>query len=301
MSVAATAHPSVPVAGLMTPPCGFCAGDRIADGFYHLHSRFDRAANFIGVPGLVCLVDASLGAGPNTLTLDSTLRNASDSMSIRFPIMRLGDVSIDLSGFTIYDSRIKPLKQDRVLVRSHIARLRLSLLLHAPRPSLPQHLRCVRDARSCIRRSTFDTYLSTAFTRIASGIRLLSDDRLVEGLNRIAGCGPGLTPSGDDFIAGWLTGLHVATLWFDHDEPDRIRLIRNTVSSGNPIVEDQFRFAAEGRVCEPMKELLMSLDAPDETMIDRSVRRICGRGASSGADFLAGFLFTFDQEFFSCH
>ncbi len=300
MVLTATAHPSVPVAGLMTPPCGFCAGDRIADGFYHLHSRFDRAANFIGVPGLVCLVDASLGAGPNTITLDAALRNASDSMSIRFPLLTLGDIAIDLSDVDIFDSGIEPLTQAIDQVLPNIDRFRHALPEHAPPISIPGFVSGTSRHRSVARRPSCETFLSSAFTRIASGIRMLADDRLVEGLKLIAGCGPGLTPSGDDFIAGWLTGLHVATLWFDRDESDRIGVIRQTAPSANPIVQSQFRFAVEGRVTESMKTLLASLTA-DEGMVDRSVQRICGRGASSGADYLAGFLFTFDQEFFACH
>ena len=279
------------------------AGDRVVNGRYRLHSRFDRVANYIGTGGMVSLVDPSIGAGPNHVTMDPNLFRLSDSISICHPILTIGDLPIDLSGYSRYDSHLDPRSIDTSRLFANLDHLRSSLALHAPDPSIPTRvLTGLSPRRFSSGLPPLTSSLSAAYRRIASGIRLLIEGRFVEGLSLIAGSGPGLTPAGDDFIAGWLTGLNILSSCSGQDVSDTIHTIRSTVMSGNPIVQTQLGFAAEGCMYEPMKTLLSAIGTVVEgKVIENAVRRICGHGASSGADFLAGFLFTFDQEYCPCH
>jgi len=58
--------------------------------------------------------------------------------------------------------------------------------------------------------SHFDSEFEKAFVkRMGDGVKLIWAGQIIRGVKRLKGCGFGLTPSGDDFIAGLLFGLNV--------------------------------------------------------------------------------------------
>lgn len=112
---------------------------------------------------------------------------------------------------------------------------------------------------------------------------------------RLAGLGPGLTPAGDDWLAGWLVGLRAATAMNDSRPPlDLDAVGRAVVGSARTRTSRLslgfLQAAADGAVAEPWHALLAALSNADPTPLRHAAAEIMRHGATSGSDMLAGFL-----------
>ncbi len=108
-----------------------------------------------------------------------------------------------------------------------------------------------------------------------------------QGVRMLAGCGFGLTPSGDDFIAGMLIALHLL------GAPQRtIRSVHAAAAGGGDLSRHFLALARDGRVDERMSALVAALLDHGDTEVRRAARRILQVGATSGADMMTGFVTT---------
>lgn len=115
---------------------------------------------------------------------------------------------------------------------------------------------------------------------------------------RLAGLGPGLTPAGDDWMAGWLVGLRAAAALDDSDPLLPLEAVgRAVVGSARPRTSRLslafLQAAADGAVAEPWHALLAALPDADPSLIRRAAAEVMRFGATSGSDMLAGFLAAF--------
>ena len=113
--------------------------------------------------------------------------------------------------------------------------------------------------------------------------------------SRLAGLGPGLTPAGDDWLAGWLVGLRAAAAMDDEDRPLAVNAVAQAVagSAGTRTSRLSLAFlqaAGDGAVAQAWHALLAALPDPDRTPLRRAAAEIMRHGATSGSDMLAGFL-----------
>lgn len=113
---------------------------------------------------------------------------------------------------------------------------------------------------------------------------------------KLAGMGSGLTPSGDDFLAGLMWGLRV---WPHSLEESglglegAIELMYEAARKRTTLLSAAFlRLAKEGLPDETWQDLLVVLatGATWQGELKRVAERVLNRGATSGADALAGFL-----------
>jgi hypothetical protein len=111
--------------------------------------------------------------------------------------------------------------------------------------------------------------------------------RLRIGARQLAGLGGGLTPAGDDFLAGLMLGA-----WLIHPQPSSLCqvLIRAAVPHTTVLSGAMLRAAARGEFSAHWHELLAALAAGGTSRIARATRRALAHGATSGGDALAGFL-----------
>ena len=100
----------------------------------------------------------------------------------------------------------------------------------------------------------------------------------------LVGMGPGLTPSGDDALAGIVFALRAA------GGPDAESLTSRAAEAGETgtISRGFLRWAARGQALEPAHELLISAASGDSERASRAARRTAAVGETSGADFLLG-------------
>jgi hypothetical protein len=110
----------------------------------------------------------------------------------------------------------------------------------------------------------------------------------MEAATALVGLGPGLTPSGDDCLVGWLTALRVAG-----PEPRRLAdavgpgLLARAAGRTSPLSLAFLAAAAAGHVAVSVRRFVLQ---PDATGLDG----LLGLGETSGADLLAGYLATRD-------
>lgn len=96
-------------------------------------------------------------------------------------------------------------------------------------------------------------------------------------LASLCGLGPGLTPAGDDFITGWITGAG--------ENSETIELFRATTWFSNCMIED----AINGKIWRRGRNLLQALGSNDASRICEAAGDILAWGHSSGRAWLAGF------------
>jgi hypothetical protein len=109
---------------------------------------------------------------------------------------------------------------------------------------------------------------------------------------RVLGLGPGLTPSGDDFVGGILFALHHAPLQAWRDDLPRVKsklraaaaTVTNVISAA--LLDDLM----DGASYHALHETLSALHTLDATKIEAAYALVSRLGASSGLDLLAGVL-----------
>jgi hypothetical protein len=109
----------------------------------------------------------------------------------------------------------------------------------------------------------------------------LHDGDLAGAVGLLAGLGPGLTPSGDDVLAGILL---IASLT-DRFSPPELRAAADTART-HDISRSFLRWAANGHSIEPVHDLLSTVAAGRPT--HRAEQAVAAIGATSGHDLLLG-------------
>lgn len=100
----------------------------------------------------------------------------------------------------------------------------------------------------------------------------------------LGGLGPGLTPAGDDALAGIL--LARRALAGAGAEPELRAAARTAVTTD--LSSALLAWAARGQAVEPVHDLLIALAAGNRAAAVTAISRIASLGASSGADLLLG-------------
>ena len=107
------------------------------------------------------------------------------------------------------------------------------------------------------------------------------------GIERLLGLGPGLTPSGDDFLGGMMIALRAAGRGAAADRLAGAVMARARRATGR-ISLSHLAAAAEGEGAAALHETLAALDRADDTALDAGLAAIDRIGHSSGWDALAG-------------
>lgn len=105
--------------------------------------------------------------------------------------------------------------------------------------------------------------------------------------------GPGLTPSGDDFLAGFICAGVVLGKDFPLSagrSEGLARLVLKEAWTRSPCVGvSMIEDASEGLMSEPVRSLMESiLFSADAAEVERNARKLVSLGASSGVDLLNG-------------
>jgi len=115
------------------------------------------------------------------------------------------------------------------------------------------------------------------------------------GVKMIAGCGFGLTPSGDDFICGMLVGLHVADQVRGNDFSTTREAVYRAAETKNFLSRTFLSLAYEGSVDARLKALLRALAWGDPAMTRQCAESAISVGETSGADTLTGLYMTLEK------
>ena len=121
---------------------------------------------------------------------------------------------------------------------------------------------------------------------------------------QLAGLGPGITPAGDDWLGGWLVGLHVRAAMVPNTEAGKPLAV---AAVGRTVVEAAagrttglslayLSAAAHGAVPRIWHDFLYALVDADAGPVQHAAGKIVCHGATSGSDTLAGFIAAFVQD-----
>ena len=243
-------------------------GDLVEEGTYPFHSRFNRAVNFTQANRLISVVDETIGDGPLNIVLPDF--HASHS---RGPLQVFAREVIFEGRKYPTASRYSSTISGKPRNLSVFKRL---LTTTAP----PKSLAFLLDES---RVQNFQTGFERRFVAHVqrSVHEIFHGDRL-EGVRALSGCGIGLTPSGDDFLAGHLIGLHLR----GENTDDVFEAARSDNIFSNTFLD----LARQGRLFARMKDLIHALK--NGRAVRQCTERLFAVGSTSGADLATGFYMT---------
>lgn len=127
------------------------------------------------------------------------------------------------------------------------------------------------------------------FREIESGIELFLDKNFEQAISKIKGHGFGLTPSGDDWLAGALTGISFYEEYFNKSLKDIKESIFD-LSIGKNLISNSFiYYAKESSFFYDVKQFLTSILKSNFDSLYQLGINVLEHGATSGGDFLSGF------------
>ncbi|HET6413484.1 MAG TPA: DUF2877 domain-containing protein, partial [Anaeromyxobacter sp.] len=119
--------------------------------------------------------------------------------------------------------------------------------------------------------------------------RARSWTKLAEAATQLAGLGPGLTPSGDDFLAGLLAAIRYHGTTAGYPVPQAaLDEVAARASAGTTTYSGfLIRCAARGLVSEPVERWLTAMHAGSRANVAPTAA-VAAIGHCSGVDLLAG-------------
>ncbi len=264
------------------------AGDRIRCGDYALHSRFSRVINFVQNRRLISVVDESIGSGPLNLVFRGELPQA-DQLRVDEQTLGIAGAIYPLPARFSSSFHITSWDPERFYPNLNLL---LSLLIsRGPETSL---VFLLDERRRDALRPGFEQELAQ---RMAESAHLIFAGRLKEGVRGMSGCGTGLTPSGDDFIAGLLAARHLRRQLLNEPMDPEIAMIREMARSDNLISEALIQCAADGSFCEPHLQMVHALVGGSAETLTGAAEKVIRLGATSGADWLTGLCMSLMADF----
>jgi len=281
-------------------------GDQVREGTYPFHSRFRRAINFRCGSRWVSLVDEEVGDGPQNIVIRDfdvePVPSESAPLMITANTVGFGPHRFPFTGNDTYCSTVLVDDWDPWLFDLNLSVLDSELRAASP----PKSLAFLLDESRIM---NFRPGFERAFTdQIRRGVRQIICGHVLDGVRTLKGCGLGLTPSGDDFIAGLLIGLNllrqISSLEgrtftpiptsgparpFGMEFADEIFRAAKT---GNVFSHTFLDLARRGLLFGRMKNLVHALLHQGEDAVRKSAAKLLAIGASSGADLATGFLLT---------
>lgn len=126
---------------------------------------------------------------------------------------------------------------------------------------------------------------------LVKAIRKRNLTKVSKNVRRLIGCGEGLTPSGDDFLIGFIASLHfLGNLEAKHLLKELKRIIhlekeRTTFLSGKFL-----EYACQSRFSEIILNLIRTILSGNREEVEKATRRCLDFGATSGRDTLLGII-----------
>lgn len=260
-----------------------------------VHSVFQKVINLSAGDLFFSIGNAKIEEGPGTIIMNE----AADFMEWglkRGDIVFCENKKLILSGrfeikmqekncFFINDlSKCKPYREEHLLLSIPLAE-RLTFIYGAD----GELYRCYFNMEE---KTKTDQFFQIHFRRIKEAIKEKSEHVLVKELYSIVGLGRGLTPSGDDFIAGM---LFIFSIFQKTDIMQYWDLVCFCKTKTNRISYEEIVQAYHGKSRRSQMQFLSAILQGDQTMIKNSVHGILRYGSTSGTDIMIGMLMAFKR------
>ena len=147
--------------------------------------------------------------------------------------------------------------------------------------------------------NNFETSFQKAYVKhIRTAWEDIKNGKLIQGVKKIKGSGFGLTPGGDDFIAGMLYALILTEKIQKRDAGKIRKSIYDAAKGKNDISRTMLYHAYKGAYFKQFKDLINAFINNDKN-IKQYFKNLIATGETSGSDMLTGFclglkMFSFD-------
>jgi hypothetical protein len=274
----------------------------------NVHSVFNRVCNItLGDSPIISLIFQSIPMKPMAISFKPFHINSIHDLEIernQVVLYHNGELEIPQAKFTLslQDARIddcRPLfnfnKGNDIDVENNIAELREILRLGNHSGLLP----VIYDFEESIGESQDiiieNKYSQFAWPRINNLIRTIKLGELCEITNatsKIAGFGPGLTPSSDDMLIGLMISLIYASYYYDLDR-EHIKAINSSILKGaqgktTRLSYEMISFAAQGEVTKNIQGLMSCIYSNPSQLLKKNAMSVMDYGETSGSDLLTG-------------
>lgn len=158
---------------------------------------------------------------------------------------------------------------------------------------------CARQIRSFLEKQTekgihgiiegnvddvYSRFLEPRIQEFRTAVKTRDHENILNAVKKIAGCGPGLTPSSDDFLCGYISVMPRTEAY----SGIRKVIADTAAAKTNDISASLLKNAEKGYFSEDILELFLALKANDRMKTNASIQRVADFGSSSGCDFLTG-------------
>ena len=297
-----TSHSSAVVEGTLLTPAtqaiaiGSVARCKLENAIFGRVTAVFEHSLYLEVNGSwICLADANLGFGPLTVSVKSKYgREWINSFRVG-RLVKLSPVGISIDDSTIISTKgvrsWHPLKRPAWTKNSLMLGLReLEILTQVKVPAeglarfifeSPDRFPASEESRAAEHSiGILKNWLKKCF-EVKLPITLYK-----EAVAKLLGQGPGLTPSGDDFLGGMLIALHVCGE--KSVQKQLYTQVESLLDSTGPVSSAHLKAAALGEGSQSLHQVLNMLLEGNETQLELGIDAINQIGHTSGWDALAG-------------
>jgi hypothetical protein len=270
-----------------------------------VHSTFERAFNVLISGKLVGIVRSEGSNGPSTIITDiepnhnmRSLVEISESMRVdKYLLSFEKGLSLSMNRAEIWSPSHgvkKPI--DIGLIKRNISLVKK--IASCKNEGFGQLVHHVEDM---IAGYQFNGYRLNRVSRaglpnietLASAVKSEDLDLVGQSAKKLVGLGQGLTPSGDDLLAGFMASLRWTVNSF-HGDLDSVDGINRTIADaaeGTTILSKQLlTLAAAGEVNEAIEGLLEAILAGQIEDVTTATKKVLAIGETSGVDSITGIL-----------
>jgi hypothetical protein len=259
-------------------------GNLLRCGTYEMHSRFSSVVNFIAGDNLVSVVHEKIGGGPLNIVAKGIVTDSIASLEVHDHLIILNGKEISLDESKRYNPFLNFNRIDFNKLKENLPHFEKVLIELAQEDSLAFFLSHTIEITP---QSTFRNILKR---KLYAGLKELQSGDFEKGAAALKGVGIGLTPGGDDAIAGALIALHLMTELSGWDLKQSISRISEIAVSQNKFTNSFLYCASQGMLFEKNKNLIQSLLSGNATDIKENVAHVLEIGHTSGTDMAVGFL-----------
>lgn len=252
------------------------------DSKLKIHSIFEHAINLKDHSDwIITLLPENYSAGPQTVIL--TQEDFAEFKSLGFKVMDICDFrnlintenAITFTGRTIDESTLKGITR----IHRNIGYFESILFQRGNKGGLLGES------------SIYSKYAAPIIAEIKDSFAQGKYEQAADNILELIGLGPGLTPSGDDFILGILTTFKFCLVTQDIVCDLTKKIINEARTRTNIISYNMLRQGAMGGFPEWVEDMAFSIICGNSEDIDMAFSKILRIGSSSGSDISAGMLF----------
>jgi hypothetical protein len=250
-----------------------------------VHSVFQRVVNLQRDDGeLFTIACRDLDDAPNTLVVEAAGFARSglapgDAFETLDGHVGIGEwARIDLDDATSWDPRLPRYPADDARLRANLALAHRQLDRHGL--GLGEHAAAAAAA----------DLLAGHAGALCLALRGGDVEAACTEAKALVGLGPGLTPSGDDFLVGFFAVLHLPGSPGEVFTSVCLAVLSDVERRTNAISAAALKAAAQGRVRASLHALIGELVAGERAGVESALSRVLAIGSTSGADIAGGLL-----------